>query len=333
MLRLYKRGKIYHLDGSVAYRNQRIEVRETTGSRSKAEAENVRRDVEQKIIAELKEGASGRGRMLSFTDATYQYLAYAQPGWTDVDCAEELAEFFKGLRVDEITPERWVNLRITKYAHLADVTVNRRRDTCSQILNHIAKTYGCKVAQLPKYKIEDPERVVFLEVEKAHEVLNVYPDEAKGFFTALAYNGLRKNEARLLKKTMVNGNRLTIPKNLTKQSVYRNIPIHPKVQKLMFPVADSDYVFPAPNGDPYYASAGGGSVSRIDYMHSKVRKQCNIPHFRIHDWRHHFASHIMMNGGNLKVLKTLGGWKDTKSVMRYANIGDAHITHTLNKLK
>ena len=333
MLRLYKRGKVYHLDGTVAYRNQRISVRETTRCYSKSKAESVRQETEQRLVAELKEGASGIGRMLSFTDATAKYLSYAQPGWTDISYAEDLADAFQGLRVDQITPDRWVNLRISRYSHLADVTVNRRRDTCSQILNFIAKTYGCTVSKLPKYKIEEADRVVFLEVKKAHEVLKTYPDEARGFFTALAYNGLRKNEARLIKRTMVNGNRLTIPKNLTKQSVYRNIPIHPKVRKLMFPVKDSDYVFPAPNGEPWRATPNGGSVSRIDYFHSKVRQQCNIPHFRIHDWRHHFASHIMMNGGNLKVLKHLGGWKDTKSVMRYANIGDAHITHTLNKLK
>ncbi len=56
-----------------------------------------------------------------------------------------------------------------------------------------------------------------------------------------------------------------------------------------------------------------------DIIESDVKK------IRMHDLRHTFASHYMMNGGNLHDLQLILGHSETKMTMRYAHLSPGHI--------
>jgi site-specific recombinase XerD len=45
----------------------------------------------------------------------------------------------------------------------------------------------------------------------------------------------------------------------------------------------------------------------------------------IHGLRHTFASHFIMNGGNIYDLKTLMGHSDVATTMRYVHLGGGHL--------
>lgn len=55
-------------------------------------------------------------------------------------------------------------------------------------------------------------------------------------------------------------------------------------------------------------------------------KGSGVPKIRIHDMRHTFASHFMMNGGNLYALQAILGHSDTKMTQRYAHLSKTYFT-------
>lgn len=64
----------------------------------------------------------------------------------------------------------------------------------------------------------------------------------------------------------------------------------------------------------------------------KALEQCNInlpDGQRTHVLRHTFASHFMINGGNILVLKNILGHTDIKVTMRYAHLAPDHLTDAL----
>jgi integrase len=52
--------------------------------------------------------------------------------------------------------------------------------------------------------------------------------------------------------------------------------------------------------------------------------------FHIHDWRHHWASWFIMDGGRESALMELGGWKSPSMVQRYVSLYVEHLREELN---
>lgn len=52
---------------------------------------------------------------------------------------------------------------------------------------------------------------------------------------------------------------------------------------------------------------------------------CQLTHFL----RHTFASHFMMNGGNILVLKRILGHTDIKVTMRYSHFAPDHLSEAM----
>ena len=55
-------------------------------------------------------------------------------------------------------------------------------------------------------------------------------------------------------------------------------------------------------------------------------KGSGVSRIRIHDMRHTYASHFMMNGGNLYALQAILGHSDTKMTQRYAHLSKTYFT-------
>lgn len=54
-------------------------------------------------------------------------------------------------------------------------------------------------------------------------------------------------------------------------------------------------------------------------------KEANVSEIRFHDLRHTYASHFMMNGGNIYDLQKILGHSDVQTTMRYAHLAKEHI--------
>ena len=51
--------------------------------------------------------------------------------------------------------------------------------------------------------------------------------------------------------------------------------------------------------------------------------------FRVHDWRHHWASWCVMSGIDLETIKRMGGWKSLRMVERYAAVSTDHMERAI----
>ncbi|HUC16731.1 MAG TPA: tyrosine-type recombinase/integrase [Acetobacteraceae bacterium] len=61
----------------------------------------------------------------------------------------------------------------------------------------------------------------------------------------------------------------------------------------------------------------------------EILRAAKINWFRLHDWRHHWASHLAMDGCDGATLMKLGGWKSPKMVQRYVDLSLEHLAKKL----
>ncbi|WP_164063407.1 phage integrase [Serratia marcescens] len=119
--------------------------------------------------------------------------------------------------------------------------------------------------------------------------------------------GARWSEAESLKSSQVSGSKITFVK--TKGKKNRTIPIDPLL-------ADE---LPKRNG-PLFTPCYYAFRSAIE------RAGIVLPDGQMtHVLRHTFASHFMMNGGNILVLQRILGHTDIKMTMRYAHFAPDHL--------
>jgi integrase len=97
-----------------------------------------------------------------------------------------------------------------------------------------------------------------------------------------------------------------IPMNQEVYDTLRMIPRHPT----------SSYVFCDKQGNKY------GDVKKA---FKAALRRAGIGNFRFHDLRHSFASHLVMNGCNLRAVQQLLGHKDIKMTMRYSHLSKDHL--------
>jgi len=94
--------------------------------------------------------------------------------------------------------------------------------------------------------------------------------------------------------------------------------------KVLFENRQGDYVFIRTNGKPI-------AVQHIYRTFTQAQCRAKLErHFRFHDLRHTFASHFMMNGGNLYDLQKILGHSNIEMTMRYAHLTPDHLVEAIN---
>jgi integrase len=88
--------------------------------------------------------------------------------------------------------------------------------------------------------------------------------------------------------------------------------------------------FGVPYADPREYRLPGGSP--IKKAHATACRRAKIEHFRVHDWRHHWACHCVMAGIDLETVRLEGGWASLRMVERYATVSAAHRAQAMRKL-
>ncbi|MEC6798167.1 tyrosine-type recombinase/integrase [Photobacterium sp. S4TG1] len=126
--------------------------------------------------------------------------------------------------------------------------------------------------------------------------------------------GARWNEAAQLKGSQLSKYKVTFTK--TKSGKNRSVPISKELY------------------DEIYQSTAGALFSPCYYafLYRLKTMDFNLPSGQAsHVLRHSFASHFMMNGGNILVLKEILGHSDITMTMRYAHFSPDHLSEALTK--
>ena len=130
----------------------------------------------------------------------------------------------------------------------------------------------------------------------------------------LLLTGCRKGEIVSLRWREVEGDTLNLADSKTgPRKVFLNTPARAVIERQ--PRTDSPFVFPSPR-DPERACSPNLPLWYL------VRRQAGIEDVRLHDLRHTFASHAVLQGVPLPVVSRLLGHKRPSMTLRYAHVGD-----------
>lgn len=124
----------------------------------------------------------------------------------------------------------------------------------------------------------------------------------------------------LVKRNMTRKKRL---KEYTKTKCIRYVPMNDQVLEVLRYLwknqNSSKFVFAKSNGEPIDPD----HYSSRQFKDALVRS--GIEAINFHKTRHTFASHFMMNGGNIYDLQKILGHRDIESTMKYAHLSPEHL--------
>lgn len=167
----------------------------------------------------------------------------------------------------------------------------------------------------------DESEMAFLTIEQIdvllHECRNSSAKDLEMIVKVCLATGARWSEAEGLRRSQISTGRVTFIKTKGKRN--RTIPLDTELISEL-PKKNGALFTPC-----YYA-----------FRNALARAEIDLPPGQLtHVLRHTFASHFMMNGGNILVLQKILGHTDIKMTMRYSHFAPNHLEEAikLNPLK
>lgn len=341
-----KRGGIWYAGGTVRVGQAARQVAEySTGCADRSVAEHVAATRDAELRREILEGPAGRARRVTIADAMTDYVN--RPGGIRSYDAKRILEFNEraGDRPLAEATIAWSEWLADRGRSLQPASVARMRATIQAALTHGATALEAPAPRLPGVRgAQGAERAVHLPTDQRRALLAAYNPHAACPVLLLAYQGMRTQEALRLDWRHVDMARRTmhIPADQAKSSRARTVPMHPRVDALLFGMwhsagrPGSGPVFLSARGQPYADTRGrdGGRQggNPLAQAHQTACRIAGIEGFRVHDWRHDWAARFLMAGGDLRTLMDLGGWSSLRMVQRYAWVTPDHAAEALRRV-
>ena len=235
----------------------------------------------------------------------------------------QLLPTFGSLPLDQITRAgvtRWFD----EYSRTAPGGANHALSRLRRMLNHAVECGHLETNPARSVKRNPrPKLTRFLsreEICRLHRVLDRYgrarPSRVQqaDVIRLLLLTGCRRGEVLTLRWQDVDGDTLTLIDAKTgPRRVFLNAPARAILERQ--PRSASQYVFPSPL-DP------GRPLSSNLRLWYSVRREAGIEDVRLHDLRHTFASHAVLQGVPLPIVSRLLGHKQPSMTLRYAHVSD-----------
>lgn len=234
-------------------------------------------------------------------------------------------------------PEAWQHWLRTRGANMKPATAARSRATLQAALNAGAKAYTFVAPKLPTVEQTSEEAVVYLTKEEQDRLLASYNPWVAPVALMLCYQGMRTQEALQLDWRNIDWTRRTAFIAKSKSGKARTVPLHQKVYQVIRAnwstrgQPTTGPVFLSARGAGYKDTRGQGG-NPIGQAHITACRKAGISAFRVHDWRHHWASWMVMSGCDLTTLMRLGGWASPRMVQRYVALSVDHMAEAIARL-
>lgn len=327
-MRIYRRGKTYYLD--FTYRGERI--RKAVDNNKKV-AELAAKETEVRIAKEEHLGIFDV-KKVTLREFSDDYLKFSKANKTlssfkrDQLSMKFLIAAFGSKLLSKITPQDIESYKIQRREKVSAASVNRELACLSHMFT-IAINWKIvtsnPVKKVKKFK-EPPGRLRYLSMEELDRLIDASSDDLKPIIITAFNTGMRKSEILHLKWDNVDLDSRTITVVESKNNEIRVIPInswlyetlitHPSFRKHKF-------VFTRKNGE---------RVTCFKTAFDNALSRSGIEDFHFHDLRHTFASHLVMNGENLKTVQQLLGHKDIKMTMRYSHLSKDYVQQAVDSL-
>lgn len=325
MLTLRKRGKTWHLRGSVRVGRETRQVLEhSTGFADRASAESYRAKLQRETEQGILHGAPLVRRQITFADAALSYLDGPRH-LSDLSRVRQLEQFFRGSRLPEIDSEGFARFCREVLPGRSPNTLERTRITLSSIF----KTAGVKFPEIPAYGVHT-KRIRWLSLEHAERLGNRYAPHVQPIALVARDCGLRASEN--LRLTIKDcrpeiGDHGAFFVGDGKNGEDRIAPWTPRVRlevlHLMHKRDGREHLWLNRYRRPYADTRKQGG-NPLSSAHGAACRSAGVLDFHWHDWRHHYATWALQPedkggfGWDLLELQTFGGWRDLNTVQRYA---------------
>ena len=161
------------------------------------------------------------------------------------------------------------------------------------------------------------------EIRRLHDALDAAslrdPEQRRqaDIIRLLMMTGARKGEIVNLRWSEVDGDTLVLADSKTGP---RKVHLNPQARAVLDrqPRGDGAWVFPSP------ANPDRPRDGEIRLWH-KIRREADIEDVRLHDLRHNYASHAIMNGVPVPVVSRLLGHTNVRTTLRYIHMDDRDV--------
>ncbi len=274
---------------------------------------------------------------------------------TDRDLARLVEYFGKTKLLTEITDDDVAKLVAWRRGHrvirnknakseacppISNATVNRSTTEVLKKLFTRAKTWGVQFNHEPIWKkhwLKEPEeRVRELHEDEAERLNNAMRDDYAPLFTFAHMTGLRQKEA-LLRWPQVNWatRQITLrgkgDKTITKR-------ITDAVREILWPLrghhpeAVFTYVAQRTRAGWVKGARYPITISGLKTRWRRTRKAARVSDFRFHDFRHDYATKLMRQERNPKIVQKALGHADQKTTARYWHVFDDEVAAAEERL-
>jgi integrase len=226
---------------------------------------------------------------------------------------------------------------------LSPFTVNDTTKQLKKLFNR-AKVWGVRFEHGPQWRRhllkEPPERLRELHEGEADRLEMATRDDLAPFFAFAMASGMRLSECLLRWPEVDFPNRQIHKQGKGGKPVL--VPITPTIRAILWPLQGHhpEFVFTFVaqrtgrgrvkgriKGQRYPLTAGG-----VRAAWRRLRDRADVSNFRFHDFRHDFATKLLRETGNLKLVQKALNHADIASTLRYAHVLDDEVADAMERV-
>ena len=246
----------------------------------------------------------------TYTHLMNKFLAFTK---STIFTQEDLTKYLVHCRREEFSAStmRQITSAVKLFANL----LNIQGIDVSKII------YPRKSNPLPKVlSVEDIRKLLDETINLKH----------KAIVSILYSTGIRRGEVIRLKVTDIDGKRNTIRINNSKGNKDRIVPLSDALKRVLreyyIKYQPHEYLFEGVKGGAYSAASISQIISKAAFR-AKLNKRVSA-----HMLRHSFATHLMEQGVNLRVIQEMLGHKSSRTTEIYTKVSSSTLSKVPNPL-
>jgi integrase len=294
----------------------------TIDASTKARDKKAAQKFKERFELDLAKADAAKNSPATFRIAAEQYANYRKPRKWDKTCIDRLVGEIGDLHLSDIRQHMLVDAANELYPMASSGTKNRQAMVpAAAVLHYAAENNLCPYIKVRKFKEKAPEPRA-LSKENARILLGCSIGPMHVILTWLFYQGWRISDVLRLQWSDIDMKTATVKYHISKTDEWRTMPLHPKtVEALTEFIAGERIgrVFPWSDKSNFYRAL------------RPFCRTCRVE-FTPHMARHSFATWLANEGVSPLEIMEAGGWKDHKSVLRYAKLDPTRIRVVIGKL-
>jgi len=342
------RSPYFHFDFQV--RGHRFHGSTKCTTRREAEkVEAAEREKATRLVAQLA-AAKTSLRLDDVAERYWQEVGQHHAGAdnTEHDLALLIEFFGKDKLLTDITGDDVARIVAWRRGHrrqdgalISSHTVNRTTKQLRKLFTR-TKLWGVRFDHEPKWSkhlLKLPtERARELSDDEADRLDAAVRDDYRPFFEFARASGLRLNEC-LLKWREVKwptANRRGQIVKLGKGGQLVTTPITSEIREILWPLQGHhpEFVFTfvadrTTDGGRVKGKRYPLTYAAVQSYWKRLRKRSGVVGFRVHDYRHDFATKLLRHSRNLRLVQKALNHKDIKTTMRYAHVLDEEVAEAM----